>query len=75
MAQNFIECDREQLLLMPPDPRDWLPEEHLACARRRQARYTPAGVGWRALPIDARASKRCRRGEPEIHQLECSGAE
>ena len=29
MAQNFIECDREQAFLMPPDPRDWLPEGHL----------------------------------------------
>jgi transposase len=30
MPQNFLECDREQVFLMPPDPRDWLPEEHLA---------------------------------------------
>src|SRR5918911_197415 len=30
MAQNFIECDREQPFLMPPDVRDWLPEDHLA---------------------------------------------
>ena len=30
MAQNFIECDREQLLLMSPSLREWLPEEHLA---------------------------------------------
>jgi transposase len=30
MAQNFLECDREQAFLMPPDPRDWLPEGHLA---------------------------------------------
>ncbi len=30
MPQNFLECDREQSLLMPPDPRDWLPEGHLA---------------------------------------------
>jgi hypothetical protein len=29
-AQNFLECDREQVFLMPPDPRDWLPEGHLA---------------------------------------------
>ena len=27
---NFLECDREQPFLMPPDPRDWLPEGHLA---------------------------------------------
>jgi transposase len=30
MAQNFIECDRDQVLLMPPCLRDWLPEDHLA---------------------------------------------
>src|SRR5918995_1082705 len=30
MAQNFIECDREQAFLMPPSVRDWLPEDHLA---------------------------------------------
>src|SRR5215208_5436087 len=30
MAQNFLDCDREQVFLMPPDPRDWLPEGHLA---------------------------------------------
>jgi transposase len=27
---NFLACDREQVFLMPPDPRDWLPEGHLA---------------------------------------------
>ena len=30
MAQNFIGCDREQVLLMPPSLREWLPEGHLA---------------------------------------------
>jgi transposase len=30
VAQNFIECGREQPFLMPPDLRDWLPENHLA---------------------------------------------
>jgi transposase len=30
MAQNFIECDREQPFLLPPDVREWLPEDHLA---------------------------------------------
>ena len=29
MPQNFIECSREQVFLMPPDVRDWLPENHL----------------------------------------------
>ena len=30
MPQNFIECDREQELLLPPNMRDWLPDDHLA---------------------------------------------
>jgi transposase len=30
MAYNFLACDREQVFLMPPDPRDWLGEDHLA---------------------------------------------
>src|SRR6202165_2273072 len=29
MAMNFLACDREQVFLMPPDPRDWLGESHL----------------------------------------------
>ena len=30
MAQNFIVCDREQELLLPPSLREWLPDDHLA---------------------------------------------
>lgn len=30
MGQNFLDCDREQVFLMPPSLRDWLPEDHLA---------------------------------------------
>ena len=30
MPQNFIACDREQVLLLPPSVRDWLPDDHLA---------------------------------------------
>ena len=30
MAQNFIACDRDQELLLPPSLREWLPEDHLA---------------------------------------------
>lgn len=30
MAQSFLSCDREQVLLLPPDLADWLPEGHLA---------------------------------------------
>lgn len=30
MAQNFLPCDRDQQLLLPPSLREWLPEDHLA---------------------------------------------
>src|SRR5680860_544210 len=30
MAQNFLTCDREQSMLLPPDMREWLDEDHLA---------------------------------------------
>jgi transposase len=30
MSQNFLSCDRDQALLLPPDLRDWLDEDHLA---------------------------------------------
>jgi transposase len=30
VAQNFLLCDREQELLLPPSLREWLPEDHLA---------------------------------------------
>jgi transposase len=30
MAQNFLSCDRDQVMLLPPDMSEWLPSEHLA---------------------------------------------
>lgn len=30
MAQNFLSSDRDQPMLLPPDLREWLPEDHLA---------------------------------------------
>jgi hypothetical protein len=30
MPQNFIGCDRDQGLLLPPSLKEWLPESHLA---------------------------------------------
>src|ERR671910_2794377 len=30
MPQNFVACDREQELLLPPSLREWLPDDHLA---------------------------------------------
>jgi hypothetical protein len=29
MGQNFISCDRDQVLLLPPSLMDWLEEDHL----------------------------------------------
>jgi transposase len=29
VAQNFLPCDRDQELLLPPSLREWLPEDHL----------------------------------------------
>src|SRR5215207_8837646 len=30
MAQNFLPCDRDQELLLPPSLREWLAEDHMA---------------------------------------------
>jgi transposase len=30
MAQNFIAVDRDQVFLLPPSLRDWVPSDHLA---------------------------------------------
>jgi transposase len=30
MPQNFLACDRDQELLLPPNLRDWLPDDHFA---------------------------------------------
>jgi len=30
VAFNFVVCDRDQELLLPPSLREWLPEDHLA---------------------------------------------
>ena len=30
MPQNFVSCDREQVLLLRPSLREWLAEEHVA---------------------------------------------
>ncbi|MFL5862843.1 MAG: hypothetical protein ACJ780_19040 [Solirubrobacteraceae bacterium] len=30
MAQNFVCADRDQVFLLPPSLREWLPRDHLA---------------------------------------------
>ena len=37
MGQNFLAGERDQLYLLPPDARQWLPERHLAWALLEQA--------------------------------------
>ena len=32
MGQNFVTAEHDQLFLLPPDARDWLPGRHLAWA-------------------------------------------
>jgi hypothetical protein len=45
MAQNFLPCDRDQELLLPPSLREWLPEEcGRAAARRSLRRETQNGI-------------------------------
>jgi hypothetical protein len=56
MAQNFIACDRERELLLPPSLREWLPEDHLVWfvldavdamdLRSFLAGYREDGWGW-----------------------------
>ena len=53
MAQNFLACDREQAFLMPPDPRDWLPEGHLAWFVLASVEEMDlCGVLWRPTALD-----------------------
>ena len=47
MAQRFIACDRDQGFLLPPDVREWLPEDHLvsfviAAVLKKQIETDPA---------------------------------
>jgi hypothetical protein len=30
MPQNFLSCDRDQAMLLPPSLSEWLPDGHLA---------------------------------------------
>lgn len=43
MGQNFIACDRDQELLLPPSLREWQPEDHLW--RQPGGLARPVGVG------------------------------
>jgi transposase len=48
MGRNFVTGERDQLFLLPPDARQWLPERHLAWAVLEQAGQMDLGpfVSW-----------------------------
>jgi len=48
MGRNFVTAERDQLFLLPPDARQWLPERHLAWAVLEQAGRMDLGLftGW-----------------------------
>jgi hypothetical protein len=50
MPQNFIECDREQVLLMPPSLREWLSEDHFAWFVLAAVEHESAGLDLRSPP-------------------------
>jgi hypothetical protein len=47
MVQNFLTCDRDQPMLLPPDLRDWLDDDHLAFHQ-----YVAYAEPWDPLPDD-----------------------
>jgi hypothetical protein len=51
MARNFLACDRDQELLLPPSLREWLPEGHLAWFVIDASRATSTTF---ALSVDTR---------------------
>jgi hypothetical protein len=57
MAQNFIGCDREQELLLPPSLRGWLPEGHLAWFEM----LSPSSIWGRFMPVIAPMGAGARR--------------
>jgi hypothetical protein len=55
MPHNVLACDREQSFLLPPDVRDWLPEEHLAWFVIDAVGVMDLAAFWRrSMPLIAR---------------------
>lgn len=60
MPQNFLACNRDQGLLLAPDLREWLPEDHLAwfviwpSTARRSATFDirPSAINARSLTTE-----------------------
>src|SRR4051794_17149760 len=55
MAQRFIACDREQSFLMPPDVREWLPEDHFAWFVLEAVESMELGAFYGAYRADGRS--------------------
>jgi transposase len=55
MAKGFIACDREQSFLMPPDVREWLPEDHFAWFVLDAVEAMDLDAFYAAYRIDGRA--------------------
>ena len=61
MAQNFLSCDREQALLLPPSLREWLPAGHLAWFVLEVVEELDLGAFYGAYRGDGRAGRRMIR--------------
>ena len=63
MAYNFTGGgDGDQVFLMPPDPRDWLPPKHLAWAVRWAAAELDLAPFLAAYRADGQGRRRITRG-------------
>src|ERR1039457_6064421 len=52
MAQNFLPFDRDQVLLLPPSLRDWLPEDHFAWFLLDSVKALDLAAFYRAYRVD-----------------------
>jgi transposase len=52
MARSFIGCDREQVFLMPPSLREWVPEDHLVWTVLDAVAEMDLGAFYRAYRAD-----------------------
>ena len=61
MGQNFIECDRDQELLLPPSLREWLAGDHLAWFVLDAVEEIDLGVSTRIIGGTVGAARRSIR--------------
>ena len=52
MPQNFLRFDRDQVLLLPPSLRDWLPEDHFAWFLLDSVKALDLAAFYRAYRVD-----------------------